>query len=98
MFLKRIRVDMSGKLYLVSLDIQSKEVNEFCFRKCGKILVGGVDLDGLACLPCNTDECPFLEKQMEAEPITFDEIVYNDVYLRKLVPFSSSKVRTNTEK
>lgn len=75
---------MSGKLYLVSLEAQSKEVNKYCFGECGKILIGAVEMSGLAFLPCKTEECPFLEKQMEAEPIAFDEIVYEDVYIRKL--------------
>jgi len=76
---------MSGVLYLVSHDMQSEEINKFCFRDCGKILIGAVEISGLAFLPCNTEDCPFLEKQMEAEPITFDEIVYKNVYIRKLV-------------
>ncbi len=76
---------MNSKLYLVSHNVQSKEINEYCFRKCGKILIGCVIMADLAFIPCNTDDCPFLEKQMKAEPITFNEKVYKNVYLRKLV-------------
>ena len=76
---------MTDALYLISLDTQSEEINKYCFGKCGKILIGAVDLCGLNMVPCRTKKCPFLEKQMEAEPIAFDEIVYKNVYLRKLV-------------
>ncbi|KKK60689.1 hypothetical protein LCGC14_3021850 [marine sediment metagenome] len=75
---------MTDKLYFVSHDMQAKEINKYCFRECGKILIGGVEMAGLAFLPCNIDDCSFLEKQIKSESITFDGVIYNDVYIRKL--------------
>ncbi len=75
---------MGDKLYLVSYDMQAKEIKKYCFRECGKILIGDVKIVELIFLPCNTNDCPFFEKQIKTLPITFNGIEYKNVYIRKL--------------
>ena len=52
-------------LYLVSPFAQDKEVTDYCFGKCGKVLCGGVTVEGGAFFPCRTDDCPYLEQSMD---------------------------------
>ena len=56
-----------NRLYLVSLGAQEKLITKYCFGDCGHIIVGGVNLMGGAFLPCRTEKCPYLEKQLELE-------------------------------
>ena len=52
-------------IYVVSIGAQGKAIDEYCFKACGKILVGGLDICGGSFLPCRTNPCPFEEKRME---------------------------------
>jgi hypothetical protein len=54
-------------IYGVVLNAQEELINELCFKKCGKILIGGLqDVDNsLSCLPCNIEKCLYEENTME---------------------------------
>lgn len=54
-----------SKLYLVSFGAQKKEIDEYCFGKCGQIFIGAVDFMGGMFLPCRTEDCKFLEKAVD---------------------------------
>jgi hypothetical protein len=75
-----------AKLYAVPVTIQAFAA-DFCWGdKCGKGIVGGLDLDlgggrGVSCIPCREDDCPFAKKTM-AEPC--GEVNGEPVYLRAL--------------
>ena len=51
------------KLYLVCHDIQEKEIKEYCFGKCKKILMGAIQLKGLSWWPCRTEECLYSDDE-----------------------------------
>jgi hypothetical protein len=36
-----------------------------CFHECGKILIGGIYIDGIPCFPCRESDCPFDNKVLE---------------------------------
>jgi len=50
-------------IYAVSPLAQKEEVDEFCFKDCGKILIGGLIICDAPFLPCKEKTCPFLEKE-----------------------------------
>ena len=52
-------------LYLVSPFAQDKEVTAYCFGQCGKVLCGGVELEGSSFFPCKTDVCPYLADSVD---------------------------------
>lgn len=47
--------------------MQEKEVNYYCFDKCGKVLVGGLDGgdDVGPLFPCKVDDCPHEDKRTD---------------------------------
>jgi len=59
-------------IYAVCHSLQEKEITEYCFKKCGKIIVGGLDFNDMAWCPCRTEKCPHLERQVTAGDIPFD--------------------------
>jgi hypothetical protein len=77
-----------SKRYLVSFDLQKEAISALCFKTCGKVLIGVIDIQGMAFLPCPEKDCPYLESQM-AEPVVTNHHGH-DYYLRKLVdgPYS----------
>jgi len=75
---------MVDNLYLVSHGAQKPEIDEYCFMKCGKILIGGIDYMGGLFFPCKTDDCRWTEDVLhigESE-LTDGEMV--DLTIRKL--------------
>ena len=74
-----IKVEIMGQmdkptLWLVSQSMQEKEVTEYCFGKCGKIIVGAVDMGELgAWMPCRTAECPYLDKESVIDGFSIDD-------------------------
>ena len=71
------------KLYLVSPLANKKEVDKYCFKECGEILVGGVDFMDAHWLPCRTEKCPYEEKhQSFGKEHMFGED--NEIIVRKL--------------
>lgn len=80
-------------LYLVSPFAQDKEVTAYCFGKCGKVLLGGVTVEGGGFFPCRTDVCPYLEQSMD---LGDGEVLgkLEQVIVRKLSPMlSESKAK-----
>ncbi len=53
------------KLYLMSCGAQKKLIDKYCFKKCGKILVGGIDLMGGHFVCCRESHCPYQEKLLD---------------------------------
>jgi hypothetical protein len=68
-------------IYGVSLSFNEPEINQHCFGDCGKILIGGIELDGLPFLPCNQESCPFEDKCTPVLGKTHDG---SDFAIRKL--------------
>lgn len=69
------------KLFALPLTNNHKDlIEKYCFRKCGKVLVGGLNLDGLPCFPCKEEQCPHVDKEMNYGKSADGKAVY----LRKL--------------
>jgi len=51
-------------IYAVSEGAQSKEAERYCFKECGKVIAGALDIMGGAFWPCRTEPCPFEEKRI----------------------------------
>jgi len=68
-------------IYAVSPIIQKKEVTELCFGRCGKIIIGGIDLCeyGPFC-PCRHAIC----EHEEAHTPVIGQVNGEDVSVRKL--------------
>lgn len=62
-------------IYAVNAELQKDLVNKHCFGDCGKIRVGGLDINNTACVPCMKKDCPH-----EKESIRWND----EVILRKL--------------
>ena len=62
-------------IYAINAALQSELVNKHCFGDCGKISVGGLDVNNTACVPCVEKDCPY-----EKENIRWND----EVVLRKL--------------
>ena len=71
---------MKEIIYALSPLAQKKETDEYCFGKCGKILVGGLIICDAPFLPCKEKNCPYMEKEKELE----GEINNQRVIVRKL--------------
>jgi hypothetical protein len=71
-----------GNRYLVSFDIQKDAISALCFKTCGKVLVGCIEIDRMAFLPCPEKDCPYLDSQL-SEP-TLHNVHGHDYFLRKL--------------
>ncbi|MBW6465659.1 MAG: hypothetical protein K0B06_04060 [Brevefilum sp.] len=68
--------------YLVSFDLQKDAISALCFKTCGKVLIGIIEIQGMAFLPCPEKVCPYLDSQL-SEP-TLHNHQGHDYYLRKL--------------
>jgi len=55
------------KVFGLSIDIQKKEINKYCFKECGKIIFGGMIDENLTLVPCNEEKCPYEEKRVKYE-------------------------------
>ena len=74
-------------IYAVSPDMQKKEVNEFCFGLCGKIVCAGIDIGEYGSFfPCRQDTCP----HEEAITPVIGQVLEEDVCIRKLKRFSEN--------
>ena len=73
---------MKNKIFGIAYSIQKKEVETYCFHKCGQVLFGAlVDKQLGELAPCKEEKCPFEEKRMKLG--TSREGI---VWLRKLKP------------
>lgn len=80
--------DEDARLFAVPLDACGFNAASVCWGTCGKGIMGGIDVDGMAAIPCTVRaaQCPHFEKEM-AEPWgTVNDGRDDDrpVYLRKL--------------
>ncbi|MGD2250538.1 MAG: hypothetical protein PVF58_19240 [Candidatus Methanofastidiosia archaeon] len=61
--------EMDGTVYLLSIGGQQKEIDHYCFRKCGKISLGCVTIpteDGEAVfMPCRAQSCEYAKKEFD---------------------------------
>ena len=70
------------KIFAVLFPAQKKQIEEYCWGpKCGKGIVGTIDLDISAAVACRHGDCPILDKQMDEPMGTVGDQM---VYLRKL--------------
>jgi len=65
---------MEGKMtvYAVSLDLQKAEIDQYCFRDCGQIIIGGIEFNNMAWCPCRTKDCPYLDREISIGEAPFD--------------------------
>jgi hypothetical protein len=66
-------------IYGLVIDAQEHEIKHYCYP-CGKICIGGLELDGWPLFPCKEDPCPHEEARSEPVGTAFDDTVC----LRKL--------------
>jgi len=72
---------MSEKVVFGLHPIQEKLIEKLCFKKCGKISIGGIyDKEIGAMFPCTEEKCKYEESRMKLGKLDTGEIVY----LRKL--------------
>jgi hypothetical protein len=50
------------KLYAVCFDLQQKEIDALCFKKCKKIIMAGLVYADLNWFPCRCETCQFEER------------------------------------
>jgi hypothetical protein len=76
---------MVAKIWVVSFGAQEDGIKEYCFKKCGKILIGAFDIDGMGMfIPCKQTECAYEEDIMDlGEWVVPDEGMV-DLVARKL--------------
>jgi hypothetical protein len=55
---------MVDKIYLVSPLANKEETREYCFDKCGKVIIGGIDFLEAPWLFCREDKCSYEEKSI----------------------------------
>lgn len=70
-------------VYAVSPLAQKAEVDKFCFRECGQIIIGGLEIAFAPFCPCHTNPCPHLEKELSFGIGNFDW-GEEEVIIRKL--------------
>lgn len=71
-------------LYAVCENLQQKEIDRFCFKDCGKILVGGLSYNGLYWSPCRTEDCPHSDRETKIGKVKLDVWGEEELTLRKL--------------
>lgn len=73
------------KLWLVSAS-QSDEAKAYCFDndKCGKVMIGGVRIDGIPFFACQTACCPYLKDELEMGEFILPYTGQRDLVVRKL--------------
>lgn len=69
-------------LYVMCINLQDKEIQEYCFKKCGKVIVEGVIMLGLSWFSCREETCPFLDQQSEEFDVEGQK---EKIVLRKLI-------------
>lgn len=75
-------------IYAVSPSAQKEQIDKWCFKECGKIIVGGLIICDALFLPCREKNCPHMEKEMFLkERVIQLEDKQEDVTIRKLKPF-----------
>ena len=83
-------------LYVVCENLQRKEIDEYCFKKCGKILIGGISFNNLYWSPCRIKDCPCLDREQSVGEVDLEVLGKEDLVLRKLKPILAG--RPNEEK
>ncbi len=75
---------MAETLYLVSVGAQKAEIKEYCFDKCGMILMGGVRIVGRVFRPCSTAKC---DHEADTMNLSGYELPYDQrkLVIRKLI-------------
>ncbi len=53
-----------GIIYLISPLANKEESEKYCFKECGKIIVGGIDFMDAPWLPCREQLCPYEDKHL----------------------------------
>ena len=79
---KRVVMPIYGLVFL--LPNQQKIIDDHCFNTCKKIIVGGINVEGIGPLMvCRTPakDCPQLDKEMD-EPI--GDVGGDPIFIRKL--------------
>lgn len=72
-------------LYMVNPKVQKESIDEFCFNKCGKILVGGIDFLGGFFLACNQARCKYKVDQKYIGIFELAETGKRRIVARKLL-------------
>ena len=76
---------MNKTLYVVSPLAQKEEVDRYCFKDCGQIIIGGIDILGAPFCPCRTEACPYEEKSISlGKAKVFG--AWEEIIVRKLKP------------
>jgi len=73
-------------LYCVSPFAQKKEVTAYCFKACGRILVGAVVIAGGHFFPCRTTPCPYEKDNVDFGKGDAGEGA-ESIIVRKLMPY-----------
>lgn len=72
------------KIYGVLVSIQEAQIKQHCLGDCGQAIIGALFDEQLGeILPCRTDVCPHLDRQMN-EPIGTLASDGSELYIRKL--------------
>ena len=89
-----------SKTYLVSLLEQEKEVTEYCFDKCGKILMRIANVEGGSFLPCKQEECPYVDESFVlSDKITVGKLKeIHDPVKQKTKAEASMQLHSGTQK
>ena len=62
-------------IYAINAELQKDLIDKHCFGDCGKIRVGGLNINNTDCVPCTEKDCPYED----------DSVRWNDeVILRML--------------
>ena len=76
-------------IYAVCHSLQAKEIKEYCFNKCGEIIIGGIDFNDMAWCPCRTELCLYVDREASFGEAPFDW-GKEELIGRKLIPLSVS--------
>ena len=70
-------------LFAISAMMQEKEAKKYCFDKCGKILIGGLDdAEFGPFFPCREESCPY---ELKRTSVPMGEVKGEPVYVRRLI-------------
>jgi hypothetical protein len=76
--------------YLLNVHTQQPEIDQWCFRTCGKISVTCITLDSeegkLSFLPCKSSFCPYCEREIDLGSGKTGDGVVNQYIVRILNP------------
>jgi len=59
---------------------QKEAIDKYCFKECGKILIGAMGDDLMGFMPCKEENCSYEEKRKKYGKLKNGDIVY----IRKL--------------